>query len=179
MNMAMQHIGRLLCLSLAAVMLSCSKQEAISDQRTAIETYLTGHYEYQSIDGAFRAIVDSLPDRSQQPLIANGDSVWLYLECYMFATAPGTLLYTNRQDLAERSFDGADFDYWSFEKIGLKVGSGDAIKGLERALPNCASGDSLYVWVTSDLSFDNRIIGTMSSNSALMYILSIEDVKKQ
>lgn len=178
-------------------MTACGVQEdAVPGQISTIERYLRsqGVYPYEEWledgtgaiqhyytvqEGVYKYVVngerEGRPGESQQ--CERGDSVVFRFAAYVFTGSQNALFYTNIAGLAEGT--GLNTDYWSFEPRRIKIGTTPVIKGLENALPYCCKGDSVALFITSDLGFDDNNIGTVPINSALLFALNIDDVIKQ
>lgn len=179
-------------------MFSCGTQDdTIPSQISAIERYLRsqGVYSLQEYEddatgtitkyytvqnGVYKYIVnrdrEDCPEESMQSEV--GDSIILRFAAYVFSGSRASLYYTNIPELVE-GIDNLNTQYWNFEPLRVKIGSTPIINGLANALPYCQKGDSVVLFVTSDLGFDDDPVGTVPVNSTLMYGLNVENVIKQ
>lgn len=182
----------LLCMS------SCGSQEdTIPSQINAIERYLRsqGVYSQQEYEqdvtgtitkyytvqnGVYKYIVnrdrEDRPDESLQS--ETGDSIILRFAAYVLSGSRPALYYTNIPELVD-GVANLNTQYWSFEPLRVKIGTTPIIKGMANALPYCQKGDSVVLFATSDLGFDDDPVGTVPINSTLMFGLNVENVIKQ
>lgn len=169
-------------ISILCLTCSCGGPDAniLPDQNKAIENYLNGKkLEYQVMDGTYRYIANGdRDDRAQLPKAVNGDTVECYFEAYTFSSSPGNIFYTNKLELVA-DVEGLNTEYWNFNPLQLTVGSANIIAGVANGLPQCAKGDSIQLFMPSELGFGDKTLGLVPKNTALFYILNITDVKKQ
>ncbi len=170
-----------LCLALAACMVCCDGTERglIPNQEKAILNYISGKdiTDFTKQDGVYRYIANADRDGYlSAKQVFPGDDVSFYFAEYPFTSAPGALFYTNKYYLVKDD-PTINTTYWSFEPLEVRVGQTRLIEGLTRALPGCRQGDSVVLWITSDLAYDTKTNGVLPVNSALMVVLGIEDVK--
>ncbi len=173
----------LACVVSAAFFWSCENETDLSldNQRTSIERYLDGRGADYVRDGdVFVNILgNSLPAWETPTPVERGDSVWFMFAAYVFSgsSAASQPFYTNIAELAE-SIEGLDTQYWSFEPVGVKAGATPIINGIAVALPYCHYGDSVEVYMTSEMAYGDKNIGMIDRNTALKFMLEIERVKK-
>lgn len=152
----------------------------IPDQRTAIIKYMESQkFDYITQGGVYKYIANiDREGRDKAKEAIAGDSLSFNFEAYTFTTAPGTIFYTNKKDVAAR-MTGLNTKYWSFEPVRVKVGRSEGIiKGLANALPYCREGDSVLIYITSDLAYGDKFVSLIEKNTALQYIVTIENIKK-
>lgn len=168
---------------IAVTLVSCEGEEDVTvDQRSAIVSYLEGkNAEYRvTPDSAFVHVAGNSITPIPTEQIETGDSVTFNFEVSIFKTAPGAPYFTNKKWAVSRIPDYAQIDttVWNFNPIKIKLGEGTILKGLESALPTCRAGDSLEVFLNSNLAYGDEDLGYVPANSALMYVLTILNVKK-
>lgn len=170
-----------------SVLVGCEASDTFAPkQRTQIERFLAdqqadyalvGDSVYVYVAGNRLADAGELP--SEPEVVAVGDSLVFNFESYIFTSSPATKpYYTNKMWLMEKYY--ADFDYsnWDFEARRIKVGHGGILKGLEEALVGRMEGDSVAVFLTSDNGYGDYDMGAVEANTALMWVLNVEDVIK-
>lgn len=154
-----------------------------ADQRTAIIKYLTSHsYSYDVVsegsDSVFVYRVGNQLDTPPEVTAAVGDSVKMWFAAYTFDSSPqSTPFYTNRSELITGSV--LNTAYWSFDVLGVRVGDGTLIHGVDMALSGCRTGDRLQVYVPCNVGYGAVDAGLVADNQALMFDIEIEEVKKQ
>ena len=163
-----------------AALIGCkSSTDVTPDQRTAFERYLDGlQVEYTQQGGVYRVVANS--DREgyeSAPEIEAGDSAYLYFAGYTFASSTRKLYYTNMESVAG-SVEGLDTEYWSYDPWRIRMGATPMIKGLGNGLPGCRQGDSVALFITSDLAYDDKQVGMVGPNTAVMMIVNVEKVIK-
>ena len=60
----------------------------------------------------------------------------------------------------------------------VKIGAGSVIKGLDNALPSCRTGDTVQVFIPTDLGYGDKSAGVVPANTALMYLINIQNITK-
>lgn len=159
----------------------CGKDtNIVPDQRTAIIKYLESQkFEYTTQGGVYKYIANidrEGRDKAKEAIV--GDSLSFRFEAYTFTSAPGTIFYTNKVAVAA-GMTGLNTTYWSFEPTKVKVGQSEGIiKGIANALPYCREGDSVLLYITSDLAYGDKFVSLIEKNTALQYIVNIENIKK-
>lgn len=168
------------CVVILSVSMFCScgsDTEIIPNQKTAIESFL-GQKEYTVQEGVYKFVANSNRDGyDNAPMAIAGDSVIYNFEAYTFISSPEALFYTNKPEVI-KTLTGLNSQYWIKEPLRVKVGTTPMMKGLANGLPYCKQGDSVVLFITSDLAYGDKQAGIVQSNTALMYILNIENVKK-
>lgn len=164
-------------LSALVLLSSCTNFNEIDDQRTEIIDYLEDlGVEYEVFGNAFRyTIVNDTIDNSQTAYITNNSEFSIYFEAYTFESSPGTLYFTNIEETAAASLDGLNTEFWSFEPLEIVLGKTDILEGLERTLEGCKYGDSLNVFMCSDLAYGEMGTGIVPKNTAVVYVIKILD----
>ena len=179
MKMARKGI---LILAVAAVVASCIvSDEFAPKQRTQIENYLSkSQLEYRiTTDSAYvhlagNKFAPEIPDTYE---VAKGDKVTFNFEAYTFSSSPAsTPYYTNKRYLAESISEDLNTTYWNFEPKVVKLGEGEILNSLEEALEGSMKGDSLAVFLTSSIAYGERGMGTVPTNTAVMFVLTVEDI---
>lgn len=170
----------ILVLAVVALFASCvAVDEYAPKQRTQIEKYLTkNNLEYAiTADSAYVHLAgNKYLGEEQGRAAAMGDAVTFNFEAYTFSSAPATSpYYTNKQELAER-LNNLNTQYWNFEPRVVRLGNGDILKPLEDALVGSLRGDSLAVFMTSSIAYGESGMGVVPANTAVMYVLIVEDV---
>ncbi len=177
---------------------ACNKTEDyVSKQQTAIEKYFSDRKIYNRAaapenetgevlrfydiqNGVYKYTENeyspSRPPQSQAA--AKGDSITFYFRAYTFTSRIGELFYTNVEEEIEALGAHLDAKYWNTEPLRIKIGSGSVIKGLDDALPSCRVGDTVQVFIPTDLGFGSKGNGTVPANTALMYLINIQNITK-
>ena len=158
-----------------------SDSNIVPDQRTAIESYIANRYpDYIVQNGVYKCVTNmDRPEYATAEIASSGDSVWFHFAAYTFGSSPAASPYFT--DIAE-ILEGDTVrnpKYWPNGPQAVKIGATPMIKGLTAGLPECRTGDSVLLFITSDLGYDDKTVGVVEKNTALMYFLKIENVKKQ
>lgn len=119
--------------------------------------------------------------RNDLPQVYGGSQVALTLSIYEFtgskiseSTIP---LYTNDPEMRSRlETAGLNLEYWSFEPYWLKVGSGNAIGGLDLALEGCRLNDQVEVYMTFTEAYDRDWFATLAPDSSVAVFFTINNV---
>ena len=67
---------------------------------------------------------------------------------------------------------------WSIEPLKVTLGETDMIEGLELALEGCREKDSVQVYMTSNLAYGRKNLGSVPKNSMVAWYMKIEKVTK-
>ena len=172
---------------IVSVLVGCeASDEFAPKQRTQIEKYLASKgVEFSLVgDSVFVYVAgNKLADAGMLPAepqtIAKGDSLVFNFEAYTFASTPANKpYYTNKKWLMDKFYPTFDSSYWDFSPRRIKVGTGAILKGLEEALMGRMEGDSVAVFLTSNNGYGDHALGYVDKNTALMWVLNVEQIKK-
>ena len=160
---------------------SCNNddEDLIETQQERIERYLAS-YEVEYVlqdDGVYKYLAYRDPANDESEVAVKGDSLVFRFAGYTFVNAPEELFYTNNRYLVENDTI-LNTKYWSFEPKRIKLGDGSIIKSLESSLLNSKEGDSLLVFLTSDIGYGDKSMGIVEENTALMFVLNIDEIIK-
>lgn len=172
---------------IVSVFVGCEvSDEYAPKQRTQIERFLAGKGADYSLvgDSVFVFVAGNrLADQGALPAepqkLAVGDSVAFNFEAYTFTSSPANKpYYTNKKWLMDKFYPDFDSSYWDFSPRRIKLGSGAILNGLEEALVGRMEGDSVAVFLTSDNGYGDHALGSVEKNTALMWVLNVEEIKK-
>ena len=153
---------------------ACGKLDFnVDGQRTRIESYLNGReYDYTYQDGVYKYTYYTEGGRSG---IVRGDSVYIYFSGYVFANGPGALFTTNiEEDAVAADMEATAMD---FSPQGIKIG-GEVIPGIDLGLPGSVEGDSLMLFITNDLAYGDRPMGTLPRGATVAFKIVVDKVVK-
>lgn len=161
---------------------SCGSDEMVlPDQWEDIEDYLSDNdMSYTEIDGVYRHIGNAdREDYETSEVIAKGDSVSYFYESYTFDDGPSELIWSNK-DYIIAAVDtlGGNTELWSNEAVNIKLGTTSLLAGVTKGLEDCRQGDSVVLIMSSDLAYQDKLMGVVDPNTPIMYILNIQTVKK-
>ncbi len=190
-------ISRIILMTVAAagMLAACGESDEnniVPDQREAIIKFLdTNELAYEEVGGVFRHFPDPRTSEPDAHVIRQGDEVGIKFELYKaaytkqansLAPLPTTALYSNKEFVQEALIStGLNPQYWPSpsEPFKAKVGADELIAGLDRGLAGCQEGDSVLLFITSNLAFGTKPIANLSENTAILYIVNIESVNNQ
>lgn len=166
----------------------CGKDpDMLSRQENSISGYFSSH-GYDSIvrGGVYVHIPNAGREgRDGQPVLEWGDSLYYYYEIYPFSGFspsavgnPSYLIATNNPMLAY-GVPGLDPSHLDLSAAGAKLGSTDMVKGLRNGLEGGVQGDSLWLFMTSDLAYGDKTVGVVEANTPLVFVINLEKVVKQ
>lgn len=162
--------------SLCGAFASCGESDDyLVKQEELIEKYLTSQQLDYTVEGGTYKVV--LAEGDQSRVAQRGDSLTFNYAGFLFESSPKGLFTTSWEYLLSDD-EGLNTEYWSFEPKRVKLGDGTIIKGIENALGNCCEGDSLQLFITSDLGYGDEEVGAVSKNSALMFLVKVEKIDK-
>lgn len=159
----------------------CGKEPVnlVSDQRDAFVSHLAST-DYTEREGVFVVIPNADRDgRENQPVIQSEGTVSFDFAAFRFrrsGTQDSIPAFTNRTDWVPRTMLTPG---WAGEIVqmgspkSVTLGSASLIAGVERGLPGCRVGDSVRLFITSDLAFGTTAVGTIDANTPLIYVLKI------
>lgn len=187
-------------LILLATLAGCKQEDTLLSERDKIEKYLTSRRmvadtelgnviednpAFYSIFGryAYRHIVNYYDaGREDKPVVEWGDRLEIRFDAYTFTgSEPSTsaIYWSNDpetiQELSKKSGNTLD---WSTEPLTITLGTTAILEGLERTLPGCHEGDSVQVFMTSNLAYGKHLIGVVPKNSMVAWYMKIEKVTK-
>ena len=188
-------------LFLLATLAGCKQEDTLLSERDKIEKYLTSSRRmvadtelgnviednpaFYSVFGryAYRHIVNYYDaGREDRPVVEWGDRLEIRFDAYTFTgSEPSTsaIYWSNNaetiQELGKKSGNTLD---WSTEPLTITLGSTAILEGLERALPGCHEGDSVQVYMTSNLAYGKHLVGVVPKNSMVAWYIKIEKVTK-
>lgn len=188
-------------LILLATLAGCKQEDTLLSERDKIEKYLTssrrmvadtelgnviednpafysvfGRYAYRHIVNYYEA------GREDRPVVEWGDRLEIRFDAYTFTgSEPSTsaIYWSNDaetiQELGKKSGNTLD---WSTEPLTITLGTTAILEGLERALPGCHEGDSVQIYMTSNLAYGKHLVGVVPKNSMVAWYIKIEKVTK-
>ncbi len=187
-------------LILLATLAGCKQEDTLLSERDKIEKYLTsrrmvadtelgnviednpafysvfGRYAYRHIVNYYEA------GREDRPVVEWGDRLEIRFDAYTFTgSEPSTsaIYWSNNaetiQELGKKSGNTLD---WPTEPLAITLGTTAILEGLERALPGCHEGDSVQVYMTSNLAYGKHLVGVVPKNSMVAWYIKIEKVTK-
>lgn len=188
-------------LILLATLAGCKQEDTLLSERDKIEKYLTssrrmvadtelgnviednpafysvfGRYAYRHIVNYYEA------GREDRPVVEWGDRLEIRFDAYTFTgSEPSTsaIYWSNDaetiQELGKKSGNTLD---WSTEPLAITLGTTAILEGLERALPGCHEGDSVQIYMTSNLAYGKHLVGVVPKNSMVAWYIKIEKVTK-
>jgi hypothetical protein len=188
-------------LILLATLAGCKQEDTLLSERDKIEKYLTSSRRmvadtelgnviednpaFYSVFGryAYRHIVNYYDaGREDRPVVEWGDRLEIRFDAYTFTgSEPSTsaIYWSNNaetiQELGKKSGNTLD---WSTEPLTITLGTTAILEGLERALPGCHEGDSVQVYMTSNLAYGKHLVGVVPKNSMVAWYIKIEKVTK-
>ncbi len=135
-----------------------------------------GRYAYRFIQDYYNA------DRESQEVLEQGDKIAITFWCHDFSSyavpSNSNLYYTNdeqyRQGLIEA---GLNVEYWSFEPKVITLGSGDILSGIESALVGCRVGDTVEVYLSSNLAYGDKWVGVTNLQAPMAFICKIANLE--
>ena len=188
-------------LILLATLAGSKQEDTLLSERDKIEKYLTSSRRmvadtelgnviednpaFYSVFGryAYRHIVNYYDaGREDKPVVEWGDRLEIRFDAYTFTgSEPSTsaIYWSNNaetiQELGKKSGNTLD---WSTEPLAITLGTTAILEGLERALPGCHEGDSVQVYMTSNLAYGKHLVGVVPKNSMVAWYIKIEKVTK-
>ena len=188
-------------LILLATLAGCKQEDTLLSERDKIEKYLTssrrmvadtelgnviednpafysvfGRYAYRHIVNYYEA------GREDKPVVEWGDRLDIRFDAYTFTgSEPSTsaIYWSNNaetiQELGKKSGNTLD---WPTEPLAITLGTTAILEGLERALPGCHEGDSVQIYMTSNLAYGKHLVGVVPKNSMVAWYIKIEKVTK-
>jgi hypothetical protein len=176
-----------LCVLLCA---SCGKEDAgIDTQASAFESYLTGAgLDYVLQNGVYRYISNSdRAGRDAEPEVNGGEALSFHYQVHLFSSSGtnglGALIYTNREEIIDAYIEAAaqanlniSTIYWPREAMEMSMS--DMMEGMKRGLPGSRQGDSLRLYITSDLAYGSTVLSGIPKNTPIVIDMNIEQITK-
>ena len=196
------HLVATLCVALIVVACNNDTDTKLTQQQTAIETYLKNSHQPRLIPEA--DVVNSVDDepqfytrwgldiyryiatyyaegRDMQPQIARGTTFEMIYTAYIFTNGQPSVknMYAtnDEESLSQLKGAGLNTSYeWTTEPMRITLGSDNLIPGLETALEGCREGDSVEIYLTYNEAYGNNYIGKVPSKSAVVWFIEITDI---
>lgn len=184
-------------------LVGCEDEDTVTNsQRQAIERYLqqnhqprlvsrqvaeqSGDTEFYDVWGlnTYRYISTMYAEgRDEKPVVEMGDDVELSLTAYVFSGGQPraeAIYFTNEQAQIDRLVGlGLNTEFWSAEPMKLRLGSGDIIKGVEKALIGCHEGDAVEVYMTKESAYGKHAVGIVPKDASIAWWFTITAVNKR
>ena len=192
---------KVLYILVAAVVLcaACNKEDLRFAQHEAIVKYLTsiglvaeenvgdviednpqfystfGRYAYRYIPTYYDA------GRESRAEVEWGNTIEIYFDAYVIENGKPTTIYWSNTEEMYRKFRSENPDFtvdWSTDPLRITLGETEILEGLNMTLPGCREKDSVQVFMTYDLAYGKKIVGTVPKNSAVAWYMKIDKVEK-
>ena len=179
----------------------CDYEDLLLSERDKIEKYLTssrgmvaeadlgsviednpafysvfGRYAYRHIVNYYDAGRENLAE------VKMGDELELRFNAYTFTGSEpslSALYWSNVEEQILKLQQQSDSKLeWSIEPLKVRLGETDMIEGLELALEGCREKDSVQVYMTSNLAYGRKNLGSVPKNSMVAWYMKIEKVTK-
>ena len=179
----------------------CDHEDLLLSERDKIEKYLTssrgmvaeadlgsviednpafysvfGRYAYRHIVNYYDAGRENLAE------VKMGDELELRFNAYTFTGSEpslSALYWSNVEEQILKLQQQSDSKLeWSIEPLKVTLGETDMIEGLELALEGCREKDSVQVYMTSNLAYGRKNLGSVPKNSMVTWYMKIEKVTK-
>lgn len=165
--------------------LACSEDTSdVDNQRVSMENFISGK-GWERVDylgGVYRYVLNR--DRNgyeEAPQAERGNRLVINYSVYVFSASStdgrGTLIYTNNPEIQNEQ-EGLDPAYWAKEPLDVELGRTPLISGLERGLEGVRQGDTLQLFMSSDMGYGDREVGIIAANTPLVWNLGIKEVIK-
>ena len=203
----MKRFAGIAVTAIAALVFLCGcgdKEDVFTSQQTSIVRYLTStrrliaESEVENVvenNPAFytehgRSTYRHIPNyydegREGRTEIERGDSVRIAFDAYIFSgsePATSNVYWSNiGTTINKLSADGGNSFAklnWSTDPLALKLGSTKIIKGVELALIGCREQDSVQIYMTYNMAYGNKLVGTVPKNSSVAWYIKILNVTK-
>lgn len=168
---------------LTLVSVGCnSEAELVDQQKISIRKWLDSKIQgtdltYNEVGGGVYRVVTVPEDGEGSPLAEREDSLYLRFELYQFSSSfsktANNLIYTNKAGLIPKGV------VWNSDTLKIKLGNGAILKGVENSLPDCAPGDSLTVFLTSNNAYGDNTIQQMPPNTPVVWCVNVDKVIKK
>ena len=138
----------------------------------------TGHVATNLSSTAERLRREGVGLLENRVVVDQGDSVWFWYSGYLYngGSYENSLFTTN----IKADADAAEFREGSvdLERAAARIGGGGLIRGLEIGMSGAYAGDSLLLFITSDLAYGGKIWGTVPEGAPVVFKVKIEEIKK-
>lgn len=200
-------LGRFIAMIVAAamvVMTGCNDDDKqVEDDRTAIMRYLTSSHSprlisqedvpnsleynphfYQRVNIDLYRYISTYYDagRDEKAEVERGDEVELTFTAYIFSgrtPSADMIYYTNDAASLDKMKElGLDILLWNTEPLRIKIGTTNIIKGVENSLIGCREGDVVEAYMTYEQAYGKKDIGVVPKHSPVMWLYTINSVKK-
>ena len=188
-----------------AFVVGCSKDDmTVSSQRNDIVRFLTSSHVprlvaeeemensleaqpefYQKLNIDLYRYISTYYDsgRDKRAVIDDGDEVTLTFTAYTFSggmpRTENVYLSNDAAVIEQLRQAGLNTEYWSTEPLVVKLGETNIIKGVSKSLIGCREADKVEVYMTFEEAYQNKVIGIVPFESAVVWHYTIDSVIKR
>ena len=188
-----------------AFVVGCSKDDTVlSSQRNDIVRFLTSSHVprlvaeedmessleaqpefYQKLNVDLYRYISTYYDagRDSRTMIDENDEVTMTFTAYTFTGGiPRTeniYLSNDAAVIEQLKQAGLNSEYWSAEPLVVKLGETNIIKGVSKSLIGCREADKVEVYMTFEQAYQNKVIGVVPFESAVVWHYTIDSVIKR
>ena len=188
-----------------AFAVGCSKDDmTVSSQRNDIVRFLTSSHVprlvaeeemensleaqpefYQKLNIDLYRYISTYYDsgRDKRAVIDDGDEVTLTFTAYTFSggmpRTENVYLSNDAAVIEQLRQAGLNTEYWSTEPLVVKLGETNIIKGVSKSLIGCREADKVEVYMTFEEAYQNKVIGIVPFESAVVWHYTIDSVIKR
>ncbi len=135
-----------------------------------------GSYAFLYIDDYYNA------ERLSMPEVMKGSRITITFSLYPFSgsTISSSTLptYTNDPTFEESYIEeGLNTTYWSFLPLELTIGDSNILGSIQQGLTGCREGDSIEIYMTCNMAYEDDVIGVMEQESSLAFFCTINSVE--
>lgn len=125
--------------------------------------------------------------RDALPQVEYGDMVQLTFRMYQFLNteivfygSSVTMPYYSNDPRLEEAFmqSGLTPGSWSFDPLMVELGRTEILKGFELALVGCRERDTVEVYMTYNMAYGDKPIGTLPEKSPVAIFFTVDGVTK-
>jgi hypothetical protein len=126
--------------------------------------------------GLYRNLYDH--DSLSRIFADNGDTVSIRYSGYLFNSSAryglGNIFTSN----IESDWPVMPNTMMPMLPVWFIPGTGQTLRGIELGVTGCAPGDSLRLYLTSDLAYGNRSVGLLPPGTPVVFKICIDDIRK-
>lgn len=164
-------------ISIAAITVSCSKQEEetrLAQEIKNIETFLRSNALHYTIDNhVYKSITDST--LTDNKIAEKGDSIFFDYAIFSFSSRIETLYDTNNEEIAD--LYNIDKTFLKFKLKEVELGTTPMVLGLQTGLYKSKVGDTFMLLMPSTMGYGKHWNGYVPPFTPLYIWVSIKNIK--
>lgn len=131
-------------------------------------------------EGLYKAV---WPAESPGDTVCRGDTVFISYSGFLFAQdvktlGQGAIFTTNIKADLDPDWDPGNLLLMPTAPLSFVVGEGQTLRGIDRGIEECAEGDTVRLYLTSDWAYGDKAVGYLAPGTPVVFRIYVDEVKK-